>query len=321
MGISWILLGLFNVFNIFGFLAEGPIAIFWILVCSYLWIPIAFFISLLLDSISKDRIEPIKIGVVSGISVLLVYSSFESGAIVPLGPLQGGYMGWDWGGTFKISIILISAYVTIAFFYFCMKIYLNSPKTTKKHAFFLLIGSIFIGIIPLILVATNLNILFLGSEAISMSIGAIICAIEFGWYPQLIFILPFKAINLTIINTTGGLPLYKYAWAQESENFDDMLFSGMVQGISCILNEAVHQGEAQEIKMKNGILILNYDKKYPVAFVLVTTKSSGILKAALDLFAKRFIEKFAHTKFLDITTDMYNEYGDKLIKECFSFIP
>jgi hypothetical protein len=320
MGVCWLLLGIFNLFNVLGFVLEGPASIVCILICSYLWIPIGFSMSFLLDSISKDTVEPIKIAVVSAISALLIYSSLEENAIIPL-PLTGGYIGWDWNGSFKLSILLISAYISIAWFYFCLKIYINSPKNIKLHAFFLLWGAFFVGILPLILVATNLNILFLGSEAICMSIGAIICTIEFAKFPKLIFILPFKAINLTVINTTGGLPLFKYNWVTESESVDEMLFSGMIQGISCILNEAVHKGEAQEIKMKNGILILNYDSNYPLAFVLVSTKSSKMLKAGLELFAKRFILKFSHVKFSDIATDVYQEYAETLLKECFSFIP
>ena len=139
-------------------------------------------------------------------------------------------------------------------------------------------------------------------------------------HPQLLFILPFRALNLTIIDSYGGLPLYKYDFEKNAKNIDQMLFSGMMQGISTILSEAVHRGTVKEINLSQGRLIIHAKEDSNVIFVLLTTKSSYMLTEALVNFASKFIEKYG--EFLkDLNVVDHFRDADNLIKEYFSFIP
>ena len=74
---------------------------------------------------------------------------------------------------------------------------------------------------------------------------------------------------------------------------DHDLFSGMFQGISLILNEAVGKGNVREIVLDEGILLIKRSKKHPVACVLIVSKSSKSLRQALNAFSEKFFKEFA----------------------------
>ena len=174
-----------------------------------------------------------------------------------------------------------------------MRIFRAAPQNIKKYAFILLIGSIFISIVPVILFVTNLVMIFLGIEGVMVSIGAVICTYAFLKAPQLIFILPFRVHTLSIIDIRSGIPLYNYNWPSGNEIVNDMLFSGMISGISAILKEAVNQGDVQQIKMDKGDLVLKYDNKFSIAFVLLTSHPSDVLTEALSHLQQDFIAIFS----------------------------
>ena len=101
-----------------------------------------------------------------------------------------------------------------------------------------------------------------------------------------------------------------------------MLFSGMIEGISAILREAVRQGETKEIRLAKGLLILSQDPKLSLVFVLVTTKNASILHEALNEFAASFANFYRED--LNLNGDInYAEFkqAEQLIHEHFSFLP
>ena len=174
MAISWYCLGFFYLTNVSAYLFDNSFR-------SYLnfyifWIPMAIFMSLLIDQVSRENIDFVKMFFVGSLSTLLIYTSIQPNSTISF-PLTNGLYGWDWNIDFKIATFLITTLVGIMWLFYCTKIYLNAPKTMKKNAFWLLIGGILIGAIPLILFATNLMMIYLGSESVSISIGILISAI------------------------------------------------------------------------------------------------------------------------------------------------
>jgi hypothetical protein len=273
----------------------------------------------LFDSVSRESVDPIKMLLIGIFSALLIYTSFETNSITYF-PLSNGKYGWDWNGNFKITTILITSLVSLMWLYYCAKIYLNTPKRIKRNALELILGAHFLAIIPMILVITNLNLIYFGCEAMSMGLGALICAYEFARQPKLMFILPFKVLNLTVINTNSGIPLYKYNWDHDSEYVDEMLFSAMLQGISMILKEAVHKGDVKEIRLTHGILLLYQQPRNPIVFVLVASKSSKILHDALKTFGIRFTTHFKQQLNQVVEAEQFLG-AEKIIQKYFSFIP
>ena len=57
-------------------------------------------------------------------------------------------------------------------------------------------------------------------------------------------------------------------------------------------NESLKLGDINEIKLDNGILILYKKDKIPLAFVIISSKSSKTLRNSLEKFALGFIEEF-----------------------------
>jgi len=274
---------------------------------------------LFLDSISRETVDPVKILLMASASTTLIIYSLPTDAIIPF-PLQNGDFGWDWSGNFKFGVLFILVIVGVLFFYTVLKICLHSPPKFRIHSIVLLIGAFLLGILPLIYVATNLNLVYLGIEGIIMGVGAIICAIVIWRHPQIIFILPFEAVSLTVISTRSGIPLYSHSWKESSMTVNDTLFSGMIQGISGILNEAVHKGNIREIRMDEGLLTINHNKESEVAFVLISTKTSKVLRNGLALFAQKFVLEFRNALKTPEMLDAFTR-ASEWIPEIFSFIP
>ncbi len=313
---TWFCLGYFYGFNVLGYVFDSmPL----ILLCTFVWIPETILMVLFLDSISRETVDPWKICGAAVVSTFLLATAWSPDAIIPfsIGP---GIAGWDWGGNFKIATYIIFLFVGLLYFYYCTKIYLHSTKKLKRDALILWLGSILVSIIPFVLVATNVYLQVLGIEAIVQGIGVWLCAREFASHPQLAFVLPFKVTSLTVMNSKSGLPLFSYRWDKSHKDFDEMLFSGMLQGIGGILNEAMNQGYVREVRMSRGLLLLHHVKKHNLAFVLATTKMSSILGNALDVFADNFVIEFSSCLDQINIADRFNG-ATELIRKFFSFIP
>ncbi len=313
---AWFCLGYFYGFNVLGYFFDSLLLI---LLCTFVWIPEAVLMVLFLDAISRETVDPWKICGVGVFSTFLLCTSWSADAIIPFS-IGAGRFGWDWGGNFKIATYCMFLFVGLLYLYYCMKILWHSPKKLKREALILCVGSLLVSIIPFVLVATNVYLQVLGIEAIVQGIGVWLCAREFAGHPQLAFVLPFKVTSLTVMNSSNGLPLFTYRWDKSHEDFDETLFSGMLQGIGGILNEAMHQGEVREVRMSRGILLLQHVKKYNLAFVLATTKTSSILHNALDTFASNFIIRFSGILDQINIVDRFNG-ATELIRKFFSFVP
>jgi hypothetical protein len=140
--------------------------------------------------------------------------------------------------------------------------------------------------------------------------------------PRLAFILPFKVIRLTIFETVGGVSIFTRDWieSESSKLKDEALFSSMLQGIAMILTEAVNMGDIHEIRLADAILLLNRSEQFPVACVLITTKSTQTLRHALNSFANEFYEKFSEEFDEFSNIDKFKE-ASKLVKRHFAFVP
>ena len=90
----------------------------------------------------------------------------------------------------------------------------------------------------------------------------------------MIFILPFKALRLTVIETQGGISLFTHKWDDSSLIDNEDLWAGMLQGVNLIFRESLNKGDVQEIKLANAMLLVQHSKQYPVACIVVATKVS-----------------------------------------------
>ena len=310
---------LFLIFgNLFGMLWALFMGIYYILLYYYvveLWfvqalmpIVLSYCLVLALDYISRDSIDIRKIVIFTGLGMinltLLMFWPVHSIIATAYGYFNSAF-------TFLIAVI---------WFIFTYKIYIRSPIKMKKYSLLNFIGGILIGIITPIYVTLsgiwggfNLNILL-------VSLGLLLATFAFSKEPKLSGILPYKVFNITIIDAISGNSVFSHDWDEKEGLMNDTLFSSLLQAISTILNEAIRKGNVKEIYLDEAVVILKRSQKYPVAYVLITSKSSKTLRHALDSFADKF-----DTRFSKFFSDMSNLEvflpAYEIIHECFPFVP
>ena len=152
-----------------------------------------------------------------------------------------------------------------------------------------------------------------------IGIGALRTAIAFARQPQLAYILPFQTYRLTVIENSGGIPLFTHTWNPHKEIIDSSLFSGMLQGISGVLQESLKKGNLREIHLDQAELLLQRSEKMPFTCVLVATKSTPSLREALKNFANLFYLRFSRNLKDFHRIDNFSLAAD-LVPVCFPFV-
>ncbi len=113
-------------------------------------------------------------------------------------------------------------------FYYTLKIYINTPKQFQNYSLLNLIGGILIGIVTPIIVTIGYNVGF-ATNMLLVSLGLLLSAISFTKEPKLAGILPFKVINLTVVDTETGLSIFSYDWNTKEHIINEDLFSNLLQ--------------------------------------------------------------------------------------------
>ncbi|MHA2270520.1 MAG: hypothetical protein ACXACI_01570 [Candidatus Hodarchaeales archaeon] len=285
----------------------------------YLFIAVAYFVILLSDSVDKETADPIKIAIVTGLSALILFTSLDSGSVIqdtfPNG--ENGDSTLAMAGDFRIATSALALLTGLTIVYFMAKIHWHAPKNLKKYTRLNLLGAIFLGILSSLAVGSGLTLIIPGIASAFISSGALLMAIAFVSQPKIGYVLPFKAERLTVIDIDSGIPLFTHTWNKKEEMLDDVLFSGMIGGLSHFTTEALRKGDIREVHLDQAILILERHKEHPVFFVLVTSNPSPSLRSALTSFAEKFSKEFS---FVVLDTDAY-EAASNIILTCFPFVP
>ncbi|MFX0099089.1 MAG: hypothetical protein ACFFCS_05865 [Candidatus Hodarchaeota archaeon] len=281
--------------------------------------PLTFFVAIVVDMIDKESVDIWKMVVASITSTaLLIFLLDENAIYIDHYPM--GELGLFLAPEVYISLAILALFTGGMFVYYMAKMNFKTPKDLKKYSRLLLTGALIMGLGAPLVTALRIRDFIPGSTSLAFACGAFISAIAFVRQPKLAYILPFKVLRLSIIDTEGGILLYNYTWSKRDDLINDELFSSMLQGISLILNEAVKQGDVEEIKLNKAFLFLKRSHEYPVACVLVATKPSGSIREGLEQFASRFFEKFKNDFSPPFKVGKF-ESASELIEETFPFIP
>lgn len=281
-------------------------------------IPIGFLVILLLDTVSKESVDAKKIMLVSILSTTTVLTSLDPSQFI-VSSYANGDPGMIISGSLEILGALLFLLTGCLFVYYHVKIHISVPDTLKLYSWINLLGAFLLGVIPLFIVGTGFYQLVPGIHTIIMAAGAFTIAFAFMKEPTLAFLLPFKALRLTVIEKSG-LPLYTYNWTTMEDLVDESLFSGMLQAVSAFVDESLRKGNIREIKLENALLLLQPSDVFPVVSVLFATKSSQSLRRALNTFTVRFVKEFSQYFSLPINTKLF-EPATELVLDCFSFVP
>lgn len=275
-------------------------------------IPLAFFTILFLDGITRDTIDPLKIAIVSSLSMAKIIFMAQPGSVFLT--LHEGVESLSLSDPLLFSGTILMLLLGIWYVWFMGRIYIHAPRTIRGYARLGFTGAILMGVGAPIANMLDINLfLFTG-------IGALLTAYAFSRQPQLAYILPFQAYRLTVIENSGGIPLFTHSWNPAKELIDPALFSGMLQGISGILQESLQKGNVREIHLDEAVLLLQRNEKMPVTFVLVATKSTPSLREALKAFADQFYTRFSKDLGEIHKTDHFTP-AEELVAACFPFVP
>ncbi len=252
--------------------------------------PLTFAIMALVDSVSRQKVDPLKLFVVTAASSALVIYAFEPGSIA-LNTSLLGEIDPALRGNFMVSGSLIFLLAGLMWLLYMGKIHFRAPPGIKKYSKINFAGAIIAGPGSIIAFATGFVWIIPGTDYLLIGIGAFLCAYAFAHQPKLGYVLPFNVYRLMVVDIEAGITLYTYDW-DESGLVDSFLFSGALQGVCTILQESVGKGSVQDIHFDQGVLVIQRVKDHPVAFVLIASRSSPILQDALQLFADRFVIEF-----------------------------
>lgn len=271
-----------------------------------------------LDSITRESIDPLKMILITIISTIILVFSLQEDAVV-VGTFPNGEKSVFTNGMFRYAGAIAGLFSGLIYLFFMIKVYINSPQNLKRYATYNLIGAVIISLFPAMFVITGLSSLVPGTETLSFALGALISAFAFIREPKLAYVLPFKVLQLTIIDTSSGIGIFNYQWKSEIQ-IDSTLFSGMIQGISMMCKETVGQGNINEIHLDQAVLTLCRNDQYSLAFVLISTRNSNVLQESLNVFAAEFCTNYCKAFKTMCDVGQFNG-ASNLIIECFPMIP
>ncbi|HUY01293.1 MAG TPA: hypothetical protein VMV49_17160 [Candidatus Deferrimicrobium sp.] len=272
----------------------------------YIFIGTTFVLILFIDTISRDRIDPLK---------MLFFSNLLTAGII--------FLIFDEELLLNMVFSILMFFQAFLWILYTFKIYRKSPHNMKMDALILIIGGILFTLVPVIL--ESLPDFGIGFDVpfdveLSVGMGVLITAYIFKKQPRLAYILPFRAARITAIDTKRGIAIFDHVWDKQSSEFDHDLFVGMMQGISSILTETVNKGDIRLIQLEHAILMIYRDERYPVAFVLISNEFNKALQLALKQFAEKFYLEFSN-RFTDLSETSAFRSASNLIDEVFPFIP
>ncbi len=306
-----------NLVRAFAVLFESPTLG---IIADSLMIPSSVVVLCFLDLIMSDTIRPRTILFVTIITTLILRAFFDPNVITFM-PIPDGtkYLLEDWGLAIPVVLLMFGVVARGAMLSFQML--KKSPKTLKIYPRIFLIGMFLVAPIAGILFIIGLtDLIYTGGIWVISALGVMIIFLAFAKEPKLAFILPFTIYKLAVMDTNSGILIYSHNFDRREQKVDDVLFSGMIQGINLILNEAMNKGALEELKLAKALILIERDPKYPVACLLVTTHISALLRKSLNTFFRRFITKFGESLGNVVDTAKFAK-ADDFVSLFFGFIP
>ncbi len=285
-----------------------------------LFVILGFFTILVSDTISHESADPIKLIIYSLLSMVAIFEYFQP---------QNFFITTLKNGNFTIGSTPIVFISEMPFLFFYNLIYIftigkmvfHAPKSIIFYAKLYFWGYMITSFGAIFALTLNEIIFILpGLQALCTACGILMLTITVSKHPKLIFILPFKIIRITVMDTKTGLAIFNYNWIKTNNSDDERLYGGMLQGVNLLIQESIKQGNIQEIRTEKAVIIAHRSNKYSIACFLVAIKVSKTLIDGLRNFAERFYQQYA--PFFSSTFNITQfQTATELIKEIFPFVP
>ncbi|MFX0092786.1 MAG: hypothetical protein ACFFBD_13580, partial [Candidatus Hodarchaeota archaeon] len=252
-------------------------------------------------------------------------TSFDSNA-VKIVYFLNGEKGLSWSGNYEIMGSMLALSFLIFLFFNYLQIHRKAPPQLKQHSRLLLVSGVLLILspitsgFPLNADGITLHNIIPGIFSFVVAVGMLLMSIVLISQPKLAFVLPFKALRLTVIHEEEGIALYSHTWSIGEDMIENGLYSGMLQGISMIIKESIKRGHIRQIQMDDAILILYRRIEKPIFCAIAATNFSPSLQNALELFTDKFIEEFSSEFSSPHDISKFDD-ASRLIEDYFSFVP
>ncbi|GAH42820.1 unnamed protein product [marine sediment metagenome] len=239
--------------------------------------------------------------------------------------VQGNYevipgYGVNNKGIIRIFQVVFLLYFVSWYFIWSYQTWRRAPLSLKPLTILLLIGSTLFSIVTVLMYALGAFIKTFNSIAFIVNgIGAFTTIIVILKDPRIIYILPFKAYRILVVDTNQSVALFKHDWAKVGE-LEENMFSMMLQAIGSVLDDILKKGEVQEIQMDRAVLLIHHDKTNSIVSILISSKSSKSLRYGLKRFHEKFVTVF-HSNLDDERIVGGFEETRKIVDNIFDFVP
>ncbi|MBN1803007.1 MAG: hypothetical protein JW891_15970 [Candidatus Lokiarchaeota archaeon] len=274
-----------------------------------------FFLALAINYVTRESFISKDLVFVVCLGALHLYLTFQSDQYVKA--LEMGFLTITWTGALFYVGNLTQFLLFIYFFYWGLKSYLNAPYSIKKTAALFFFGTNILSIVPVsLIVFTFFEPLLIVVIEILMIVGLITIQFSVLYDPKLLYILPFRLLNLIVRDKKGNL-LFDHNWSDIE--LDASVFAGFLNALKIMSERVMNVGEPFEISLKKGILIIHDSDDITVG--LISSKSSKLLQSALVKFTTAFQERFRVLLQKGVTNQKQYESAFELIEQYFSNFP
>ncbi|MBY8981092.1 MAG: hypothetical protein KGD72_11930 [Candidatus Lokiarchaeota archaeon] len=264
----------------------------------------------------KEHVSPIKISILMIIEALVFIVTFyvpNNWEIIP------GY-GIHNKGILRIIQVIYLFYFMIFYVLWSFHTWRKAPADLKRLTSYLLFGSTIFSIVTGVMYAIGTFIKTFNAIGFFINgIGAFITILVILKDPRIIYILPFKAYRILVVDTIASVALFKYDWAIAGE-VEENIFTMMIQAIGSVLDDILKKGDVQEIQMDQAVLLINHNKENSIASVLIASKSSKSLRYGLKRFSEEFDVQFKRTLEISRKVNDFNA-GLNIVERVFDFVP
>jgi hypothetical protein len=203
-----------------------------------------------------------------------------------------------------------------------IQIWRSSPLSTKNNARLFLIGFLFVGIaFPLF----ELDRVVPGAPTrvpagCFFGLGILLFTMALVRAPQLASVLPFKVYRLMVMENGSGISLFSHTWPAGERFVDENLFSGMLQGIRCLIQESIGMGDVENIKMTSATLLVKNFEDPPISVILIASRNSSALTTALEVFSATFVTQFGPHLNMSGSVKVFDA-ANAIVDQIFTFVP
>ena len=225
-----------------------------------------------------------------------------------------GYYKVSWTGTFDIIGQLILSLFAFVFFGWVVVTLLYSPYILRKYSIYFFIGAFITSIISQIIYYIIESLFW---TEIIICIGLLCCNYVIHKEPGILYILPFKAYRITVLDKNGNI-LIKYVWSRTSsiDIIYNILLSTETKSLEKIKTN-LYLSKMRDINSSKRLRLLRKirESQNPKGFKISQDKENEKFMVemkypeVLVYESQLFIVKFEVSKITKFLRDLINQFS------------